>query len=57
MDPIRVAAVGHSDDAHAVLFVADGIDRPVLAATGAPEAVEWCIELLRVAEGSRRRVR
>src|SRR6185312_10197472 len=44
--PVRVAAVGHGDDADAVLFVADGVDGPVLAAAGAPEVVQWCVELL-----------
>lgn len=38
--PIRVAAVGYSDDAHVVLFVVDGVDRSILAAAGAPEIVQ-----------------
>lgn len=44
--PIRIAAVCHGNDAYAVLFVVDDVDRPVFAPAGAPDAVQWRVELL-----------
>jgi hypothetical protein len=46
MGPVGVAAMGDGDDVDAVATLVDGVDRAVLAPSGAPQAVQRCVELL-----------